>query len=394
MRDPYLRMAEEEEEEAEATSRSTALVIVPAISNAELDLIPLKQERKLNFRLYREFAVESRKEWLVHNLLGAGDASAFYGVPGCGKSVLVEDLALNIAAGREWHGRQTTRGAVLYVALERKKLVERRAIAFREKHQIEDIPFAIIGGIHDFRQPQTAAAIVEAVLELGEETGETTALIVIDTISRALSGGDENSPKDMGAIVAATSRLQETQAHVLWVHHMPQDGAERLRGHGALLGAMDTTVHVEKLSDDVRCATVMKANDSEEGERVTFTLESVTIGQDTTAPVVVSVDPALVSTTSKKYERKVSDRARLALNALVEALNVHGKPASPSLQLPAGTRTVTIAQWREELFRQSVIARNHANPKVAFDRVCDSLAARSLIGIRDEEIWLIARPSP
>src|SRR5262249_9513257 len=62
---------------------------------------------------------------------------------------------------------------------------------------------------------------------------------------------------------------------------------ERLRGHGALLGAMDTTVHVEKLSDDVRSASVIKANDSEEGERVTFSLESVLIGPETTAPAVI-----------------------------------------------------------------------------------------------------------
>src|SRR5215471_3310142 len=138
------------------------------------------------------------------------------------------------------------------------------------------------------RTPQAIQSIIEAAKQVEAETGEEIVLIVIDTISRALNGGDENSPKDMGAIVAATSKLQtDTKAHVLWVHHMPQDGAERLRGHGALLGAMDTTVHVERLSDDMRSATVIKANDSEEGERVAFTLESVTIGPETTAPVVV-----------------------------------------------------------------------------------------------------------
>ena len=180
--------------------------------------------------LYRELETESRKEWLVHNLLGAGDASAFYGVPGSGKSALVEDLALHIAAGREWHGRGVKQGAVLFVALERKKLVERRAIAFRERHQIENIPFAIIGGMYDLRSTEAVKSIIGACRAIEEETSEAIALIVIDTISRALCGGDENSPKDMGAIVAATSRLQaETKAHVLWVHHMPQDGAERLR---------------------------------------------------------------------------------------------------------------------------------------------------------------------
>src|SRR5262249_39457878 len=226
MNDPWIGIAEEFDGASKSTSPSTALV--PVVRNVDLDIIALRQERKFNFRLFRELETESRKEWLVHNLLGAGDASAFYGVPGCGKSVLVEDLALHVATGREWHGRPTKAGAVLYVALERKRLVERRAIAFRNHHQIEEAPFAIIGGMLDLRSSQAAAAIIEAVRELEEETGATLSLIVIDTISRALAGGDENSPKDMGAIVAATSRLQETKAHILWVHHMPQDGAERV----------------------------------------------------------------------------------------------------------------------------------------------------------------------
>jgi hypothetical protein len=37
---------------------------------------------------------------------------------------------------------------------------------------------------------------------------------------------------------------------------MPLDGGERMRGHGALLGAMDTTVHVVK-TDTIRTATVV-----------------------------------------------------------------------------------------------------------------------------------------
>ena len=80
---------------------------------------------------------------------------------------------------------------------------------------------------------------------------------------------------------------------------MPQDGAEKLRGHGALLGAMDTTVHVAK-NGSVRTATVVKANDSEEGAQITFTLESVTVGVDadvgqTTAPIVCLADASPIA---------------------------------------------------------------------------------------------------
>ena len=180
--------------------------------------------------------------------------------------MLVEDMALHIAAGREWHGRMTKQGAVLYVALERKTLVERRAIAFRTRYGDSDLPFAVIGGVYDFRDPKTTPEVLKVAREVEAETDQRIVLVLIDTISRALCGNDENSPKDMGMIVAAMSRLQnETKAHILWIHHMPQDGTERLRGHGALLGAMDTTVHVAK-TGTLRTATVVKANDSEDGD--------------------------------------------------------------------------------------------------------------------------------
>src|SRR5262245_10263215 len=283
------------------------------ISNDDLDAIALRQSRSGQFKLFAELSAESRKEWLVRGLLAAGDASAFYGVPGCGKSVLVEDMALHIAAGRDWHGREIKQGAVLYVALERRAMVERRAIACRERYLDASLPFAVIGGAYDFKLPQTALEILKVIREVEAETRQDVILVVIDTISRALCGGDENSSKDMGMIVAATSKLQaETKAHVLWVHHMPQDGAERLRGHGALLGAMDTTVHVSK-NGALRTATVIKSNDAEEGERIAFTLESITIGEDTTAPVVI---PADAGTHIKSDEPKLTKNQQTMFSIL------------------------------------------------------------------------------
>ena len=170
------------------------------------------------------------------------------------------------------------RGAVVYIALERKKLVERRAIAFRKKHRLQDLPFAIVGGVYDFRQAITADQIAAICQQVEAATGQTVVLIVIDTVSRAMAGGDENSPKDMGALVITSGLLQEVKrcpkAHVLWVHHIPH-AADRLRGHGALLGAVDTSVSVSN-SGTFRTAKVVKANDAEESESVTFTIESVT----------------------------------------------------------------------------------------------------------------------
>jgi len=285
---------------------------------------------KRAFVMYSELTDTDNKLWLVRGLLGLGEASAVYGQPGCGKSVLVEDMALHIAAGRDWHGKPVQRGAVVYVALERKKLVERRARAFRKKHGLDDLPFAIVGGVYDFRIPATAAWLEDICDQVTKLTGDKVVLIIIDTLSRALAGGDENSPKDMGGIVNATAHIQEkTGSHVLWVHHMPHDG-DRMRGHGALLGAMDTTIHVIK-SASGRSATVVKANDSEEGECVDFDLESIEVGTDgTTAPVVIA--------SNQTRGRSVASEPKLKGNQQTMFAILHS----------AGSAGLTIEQWNTE----------------------------------------------
>jgi hypothetical protein len=345
------------------------------------------------FVLFRDLDATSTKPWLVDNLLGEGDASTMYGKPGDGKSVLAEDLGLHIAAGKSWHGREVKGGAVVFIALERRKLVERRAIAFRKKHDLKDLPFAIVGGVHDFRNRRTVYHVADIVREVEAEVRQKVVLIIIDTLSRALCGGDENSPKDMGSIVMATGRLQErTAAHVLWVHHMPLDAGERLRGHGALLGALDTTIHVVKAADGIRRATVIKANDSEEGEGVAFTLEGVEIGKDadgnpTTAPVVVPVEGAA--------QRQASQAARLpkaaqtALRALHEALAECGEPAPASNHIPQGVVT-TLERWRQYAYRRGI--SSSAEPRaqqLAFKRASEHLIGVQAVGVWDQYVWAV-----
>ena len=208
------------------------------LDNNQRDAIALRQDRKAKFVLFRELAPEGHKEWLVPAAPARRKACWGRAKPSSVRSAWLWQIRLGrghgasrLALGWPWHGRGVKCGAVLYVALERRQIVIRRAIAFREHYQVPDAPFAIVGGVYDLRTSQAVNELITVVKQIEEETAEELVLIVIDTISRALCGGDENSSKDMGAIVAATSRLQTaTKAHVLWVHHMPQDGQ---RGLGA-----------------------------------------------------------------------------------------------------------------------------------------------------------------
>ena len=296
---------------------------------------------KKRFKLFSELEATSTKDWLVDKFLGAGEQSAQYGRPGDGKSVLAEDMGLHVSSGMPWHGRPVRRGLVVYFALERSQLVARRAVAFRKKHGVSDLPFAIVSGVWDFRDRRTITQVLEIIREIEAATGEQIVLVIIDTLSRALCGGDENG-KDMGAVVSTTGWLQqETGAHVMLVHHIPQDGAERLRGHGSLLGAMDTTIYVEKRGN-IRTATIIKANDAEEGEQITFTLESVPIGAETNAPVVVPAENAM---RAKSVEPSLTKNQQTLF----------------SLLSGAGAAGLTTEQWNEQARAVDIGTRRKAD---------------------------------
>src|SRR5262245_66482782 len=95
----------------------TKVIPLPPADNNALDQIAIRQDRP--FVLFGDLSATSNKEWLVRELLGDGDASTVYGKPGAGKSGLVEDMALPIAAGRDWDGKTVEVRAVAQIAGER-----------------------------------------------------------------------------------------------------------------------------------------------------------------------------------------------------------------------------------------------------------------------------------
>lgn len=340
---------------------------------------------------YADMSTVSAKRWLVHHLLAVGEVSVPYGEPGSGKSVLAEDIGLHVAAGMAWHGRKVLRSAVLYVALERAAVVARRALAFGLEHGLvaAALPFKMIRGPLDFRDPKVVTEIVATITDLAARYRCPAGLLIVDTVSRALCGGDENSPKDMGQLIANLSRIQgDTDIHLLLTHHQPAE-KERMRGHGALLGAVDTTIHVTKSATD-RAAEVVKSSDHEEGQRIAFSLKSVTIGQDehgdaVTSPVVV--EEALPFAPAKKAALPAA--AKVAINALQEAIDDLGAIPPACSHIPPLTKAVTMDQWRSYAYRLGISGSEEPRARQqAFDRALKTLQAAKAIGIWEPHVWL------
>ena len=213
-------------------------------------------------------------------------------------------------------------------------------------------------------------------------------VVVIDTLNRSLAGS-ESDDKDMAAYIRAADAIRHAfGCVVIIVHHCGVD-ATRPRGHTSLIGAVDAQLAVKRDAAENIVVTVERMKDGPEGETLVSRLEAVEVGTDMdgdpiTSCVVVPVDGAAVRTATT---RKLSDRQRLALDALADCAVDRGEPPPSTFGLPAGLVAVDVNAWRDELYSRGVLDRGAKNPREDFRRVKNSLQARGLIGERDGVVW-------
>jgi hypothetical protein len=198
------------------------------------------------------------QSYLVKGWLGAGQMSVVYGPSNVGKSFIVLDLAYHVAAGMEWQGSKINGGPVLYLATEGGHAFKNRVFALTQKHGSTNVPLAVRASPVDLLHPEADMPELGALCQQIEQQYGKLAMIVVDTLSRAMSGGDENGPSDMTAFINNLDALRDfTGAHVLIVHHTGKDAAQGARGHSSLRAATDTEIELE-LNGTIRTATATK----------------------------------------------------------------------------------------------------------------------------------------
>jgi hypothetical protein len=228
--------------------------------------------------------------YLAKGLLQKASYAIAYGPPGGGKTFTLLDLAYHIAAGKDWMGHKVHGGTVLYLPFEGGGGLVKRAQALRQKYGQEDVPFFIAPASFNLRELAGRQVLASIIADLPEKP----VLIVIDTLARALMGGDENSAQDVGAFNSAVAALIEsTGACVLIVHHSGKNQNAGARGSSALLGAIDTELQIS----DNR-VTASKQRDVEIGAPIGFKLVPVVVGLDSDGDEMTScvVEPDAVGT--------------------------------------------------------------------------------------------------
>ena len=222
-----------------------------------------------------------KSAYLVKNWLGAGQMSVVYGPSNVGKSFFCLDMAFRIAAKTDWQECKTRGGPVLYLATEGGNAFHNRVMALRKQYGIDDVDLAVRPSPVNLLDP---AADLEALLELCEgiehKCGQKPSMIVVDTLSRALAGGDENGAPDMTSFISNCDVLRDASgAHIMIVHHSGKDTAKGARGHSSLRAATDTEIELA-VDGAIRTATATKQRDLEPQPPFMFSLKVHKLGQD------------------------------------------------------------------------------------------------------------------
>lgn len=223
-------------------------------------------------------ATEQNASPLVEGLLDQGALSMVYAPSNEGKTFVALSLAASVAKGALWAGRETCGGLVVYFATEGGRGIRKRFAAYRQIHGLPaKTPLALIASAADFLSSGVdCSRLIAAVREAERQAGRACVLIVIDTLSRVLAGGDENSSTDMGAIIQRLDSIRSaTGSHVMLVHHTGKDSSRGARGWSGLRAAVDTELEVKDQS-----IYVTKQRDLEFARAIPFSLEGVVIGSD------------------------------------------------------------------------------------------------------------------
>lgn len=360
-----------------------------------ITITPAEAKPTLPFFWFDEAQPNLAADDFVEGMLTSGAMSVIYGPSNCGKTFFVLDLALHVAWGREWRGRQIDQGAIVYLSLEGAQGIRNRISAFRKHHKLdkEHLPFVAMPKPIDLLDSDAdVAAVIQLVEYVAAHKRLPVRMVVVDTLSRAMAGGNENSPEDMTALIGNCDRIRDaTGAHVCIIHHSGKDEAKGARGHSSLRAATDTEIEIKRDARLTRSTVrVAKQRDLEAGDPFDFTLKPVALGtnrrnKDVTSCVVLEADETV---TIARDADQLSEKEARALECLYDTLSHRGFEGEPDRNGVVSVY-VSVTDWKVRLEATETINRNNADAaRVQFNRIRKALETKGKITFQGDAVCL------
>jgi len=222
----------------------------PDLQQAEADLKARYMPKTLGE------ARKNRKplEWIIPELLPRKGIGITFGPPGTFKTFLLLDLAMAIATGygpNWWEGMREPQQVLFLAGESPDALVTKRVDAWLAMNLLPGLTeraeanLIVVEGV----PPMEMTDYYRDIIGWLRERGYKPSLTILDTLTRAMAGRDENSAKDATWTTMKMEWLsRELSGFVMAVHHTGKDAGRGARGSSVWEGNTDVMLEVERPS--------------------------------------------------------------------------------------------------------------------------------------------------
>lgn len=306
--------------------------------------------------------------YVIDGILVENSVAALVAPSYTGKSYIAVDMACSVSAGHPYHGRTISKGGVFCVIGESRSGWRRRVASWCKDKGIEPsrgtMPLHFSRYGLNFRDPATLEAIKAELRACCDIKCCDIKLIIIDTLARSFGGGNENAAQDMGQFIQACDDIMhEFGATVLIVHHTGKDGSAGARGSSAFYAALDTSMEVKKVHNDIQLVC-NKQKEGPEFDPLQFCFVELSVAPE--PPVL-----ALVQTASANNFR-LGKNEQLAMETFKEATNGMSPPCRLHLH-----------KWRDT-FRNRHTGDTDKKKDDAFSRARRYLVSKGFLSVEGD----------
>lgn len=222
------------------------------ILDSRLPIGSEEPNRVFSFTALSDLLTEPEEEtaYIWDRVLPASGLSILAAKPKVGKSTLARNLAVAVARGEPFFGRDTARGAVLYLALEEKRA--EIAAHFRRMGAASESILVFAGAA-----PEDALdALTVAINEY------SPALVIVDPLQRLVRLTDINEYAQVSnAMEPLVALARSSGAHILALHHLGKgDRAEgdAVLGSTALFASVDALLTMRQKNDHRSLSSIQR----------------------------------------------------------------------------------------------------------------------------------------
>jgi KaiC/GvpD/RAD55 family RecA-like ATPase len=218
-----------------------------------------------------------KPEWLVDQLMVDKTFGIIFGKPGVGKTFVATDLAVAIASGGEFFGRQCARRKVFLFYGEGGTMALVRCLAAIRARGLdaEELKDCLV--VYD------AAPTLMSFASLSKLDAEAFkgSVVIVDNLGTAAAGlslNDEEDARDIAAMVRDFKA--RCDAHLILIHHEPKAGeGQSATEYGSVYirAALDWSFRVHLDSDDRNVLEASKQRDTGGAFKEGFELKGVPI---------------------------------------------------------------------------------------------------------------------